>query len=296
MSRVSNLNIKHLSRDSFIRLLDHLIETAMAGQINVSRNEPPPEGQKVLFVSSPSFDFALSGVKRIIFSDGGCKDILMHPGDVHYCPKGHWKHPLWDHDHEMSSIIFYPDFIRVTFIDFNQETTPSYQNRGADVYYHTNIPLDESGMLIVQSIDTIIRAKQSLEVVSPLVKGLLMITRDILKNDHNIPTGKRNATWIRIKHYLQDNFHHPINRNSVAKEFKMSPSYISQLFAEKESDGFIGLLRKLRIRHGALLLTTTDLSVDEITEQCGYISTSYFISEFKKEYGLSPGKYRLCRQ
>lgn len=288
--------IKHLDKASFISLLDRLIEFSGKGRFHVSHNEPPPPGKKVLFVSSPSFDFVLNGVKRMVFADGGEKNVIMYPGDVHYCPKGHWKMPVWDHYHQMSSIIFYPEFIRITYIDFSEQTTVNYADRNADIFYHTAVPLNEAGILAVQSIDSIIRSGDSLKPVPCLLHGILFMVRDALLNDHASPGGKKNATWIRIKHYLQDNFQRQITRNSVAKEFKMSASYMSQLFAEKEPDGFIGLLRELRMRHGALLLTTTDLTIDEITEQCGYTSTSYFIYEFKKKYGLSPGKYRLTRQ
>ena len=296
MSTIPKLNIEHLSQESFISLIDYLIDICLNGRFYVSRNEASPTGRKPFFVSSPSFDFVLKGFKHMVFADNGCKDIIMSQDDVHYCPKGHWKRPLWDHYHEMSSIVFYPDFIRITYIDFNENTTTQYFNRGADIYFHTSIPQSEAGMLLIQAMDTAIRTHANLDSMHFLLKGLLIMTRDTLANDHNYPQGKKNATWLRIKHYLQNNFHRPINRNSVAKEFKMSPSYMSQLFAEKEPGGFIGLLRKLRMRHGALLLTTTDLTIDEITEQCGYLSTSYFISEFKKKYGLSPGQYRLRRQ
>ncbi len=297
MNGSSNMQVKHLSRDSFVQLLDHLIAMEPR-RIYISQNEPPPEGKKVNFVSSPSFDFVLAGTKRMIFPGKGNRDVLMHTGDVHYCPAGHWKRPVWGHEHhhKMSSIIFYPEFIRVTYIDYNPANNVSYETHAADTFYHTYIPIHEAGLHVLKAFDLQIFQESSLEVLPSLLQSILIITRDVLKNDHSVPGGKRNATWVRIKHYLQDNFYYPINRNSVAKEFRMSPSYLSQLFAEKEPEGFIGFLRELRLQHGALLLTTTDLSVDEVTEQCGYISTSYFIAEFKKKYNLSPGKYRLLRQ
>jgi transcriptional regulator GlxA family with amidase domain len=40
------------------------------------------------------------------------------------------------------------------------------------------------------------------------------------------------------------------------------------------------------------LLVTTDLSMDEIAERCGYSSANYFSLIFKKNVGLSPLNYR----
>ena len=44
-----------------------------------------------------------------------------------------------------------------------------------------------------------------------------------------------------------------------------------------------------------MLLLELELSLDEISEACGYRYTSYFIRQFKEKYGLPPGTFRLQR-
>ena len=51
-------------------------------------------------------------------------------------------------------------------------------------------------------------------------------------------------------------------------------------------------LNKLRLRDSAILLTETDLPVTEVALDSGFNDTSYFIYLFKKEFGVSPLKYR----
>lgn len=247
-------------------------------------------------MSNCSFDYVLTSQKHMIFPDRGIRDVILPENSVHFCPAGHWKKPVWtDHYHEMSSIIFFPEFIRLTYIDFNRPSQRAYSFEAAHTYYHTQTPMHEAGWDIINSMKHMIKLNLPLTGLENLFKTLMIMTYDVLKNDRLHPRSKRDATYIAIKQYLYDNFQRPINRKSVAKHFGINPSYLSQLFAEKEPDGFIGLLRNIRLEQAALLLVNTSMSIDEITFQCGYFSTSYFISQFKKKYKNSPGRYRLMR-
>ena len=50
----------------------------------------------------------------------------------------------------------------------------------------------------------------------------------------------------------------------------------------------------IRIRHqyARQLLMMSDMSIAEIAESCGYSSVSFFISDFKKHQGITPGQVR----
>ncbi len=54
----------------------------------------------------------------------------------------------------------------------------------------------------------------------------------------------------------------------------------------------IEYLIRQKMNYAALLLNQTDKSVLEISGEIGYDSLSYFISQFKKYFHMSPGKYR----
>lgn len=53
------------------------------------------------------------------------------------------------------------------------------------------------------------------------------------------------------------------------------------------------LLLPLRLQQAAQLLTTTNLSVDEIGRQCHFVTTAYFVSSFRQRYGMTPADYRV---
>ena len=55
------------------------------------------------------------------------------------------------------------------------------------------------------------------------------------------------------------------------------------------------LVGYLRLQKGRDLLATTKLSVEEIAEQCGFVSANYFISSFYHRYRLTPQNYRKSK-
>lgn len=51
-------------------------------------------------------------------------------------------------------------------------------------------------------------------------------------------------------------------------------------------------LNTVRLQQARLYLQNTDRTVYAIAERCGFDSVSYFISRFRREYGVTPEKYR----
>lgn len=47
-----------------------------------------------------------------------------------------------------------------------------------------------------------------------------------------------------------------------------------------------------RMQSAEELLLSTNKLLDEIAELCGYHSTEHFVKQFKKRYGITPGKLR----
>ncbi len=286
----SGLNVEHLSKDSFISLMRHIIDSIGVYKVYISEKEPAKSGALSMTCES-RIDIPLSGRKHIAYaSRGRITETVMEPGELHYCPPFHWKWPLWDYVHEMSSIIYNSAYIRITYINFSQLNSV-YESRGADIYYHTSKPLNEAGSALLRTLNLISEHPNDAGVAE-LITGLLKITLEELKKDTRLPAGKADLTKLRIKQYIQENFYAPINRAHVAQVFGITPSYISRLFTENGEENFNHMLRRLRFEHSTLLLKNTNMSLDEITDACGYLSSTYFIAAFKKHFGISPGRYR----
>lgn len=295
------LKIEHLSKKSFIHLLQYILFDI--GVEKVCFSHKTPEGKKVTgLMNNASLDIPLSGRKHTRFiHKGKSKEVYLNPGDIHYTASKHWKQPLWDSVHKMSSIVYYHEYVRITYIDFDDFNSGSESHLPADIFYHTSNPLNMSGTQILRILEYMTESEKETGAVS-LVRALLEITLETLINDSASSIGKAEKTYTQIKNYLFDHFGSPINRSHVANVFQLNPSYISRLFNERGSECFNEMLRRLRIEHAALLLRQTNMSLDEITDCCGYLSSTYFSSAFHKYFGLPPGKYRIsgpnsrCRQ
>ena len=78
----------------------------------------------------------------------------------------------------------------------------------------------------------------------------------------------------------------------MAKISGYSTSYFSKQFHEITGKKYIDFLTSLKLKHAKLLLSTTNKTVIDIAESCGFKSLSNFNSTFKNREGISPSQYR----
>ena len=80
--------------------------------------------------------------------------------------------------------------------------------------------------------------------------------------------------------------------DQIAKSTNYSHEYVSRKFKYYIGKSLKKYVNECRLSSAALLLATSDLSIEEISYKSGFPSCSNFINAFKKEYNVSPGKYR----
>ena len=113
---------------------------------------------------------------------------------------------------------------------------------------------------------------------------------------HNINCNsvkKINKNINDVMRYIDSNYQDDINADIICKTFGFSQSHFSRLFKQNTGEVFSRYLAKVRLEHAIVLLSNTDKSIDEIAYECGFNSTSYFSYAFKKEFLVSPLKYRM---
>lgn len=84
----------------------------------------------------------------------------------------------------------------------------------------------------------------------------------------------------------------PHTVETLAEHVGMSRSAFAQRFTAAYGSGPIELLRDLRLRLAANLLTTTDLPVKRIAHQVGFTSRTAFSRVFEQRTGESPNQFR----
>lgn len=96
----------------------------------------------------------------------------------------------------------------------------------------------------------------------------------------------------KAKFILQESINNPVNLEGVARELPMGYSKFRKLF--KSTCGVSPNQYHLNIRldKAKELLTTTNLTINEIADQTGFESIFYFSRLFKKKNGVAPKFYR----
>lgn len=99
---------------------------------------------------------------------------------------------------------------------------------------------------------------------------------------------------IKVKDYVLKHYCDEVNLNLVADHIHVSAPYLSKLFKEKFDQNFSEYLTSIRIEKAKELLHDDDLTIDQISTQCGFHNVKYFHKVFKKSTGHTPGVYKKC--
>lgn len=92
--------------------------------------------------------------------------------------------------------------------------------------------------------------------------------------------------------YIQTNYAGGLSIKEFCVRNGMNTSYLGYLFKKETGLFFNDYVNQYRIGRAIQLLHNPDIRVNEIAEQVGFCSPSYFVQCFKKQTGLSPVKYR----
>ncbi|MDR2277685.1 MAG: AraC family transcriptional regulator [Vagococcus sp.] len=92
--------------------------------------------------------------------------------------------------------------------------------------------------------------------------------------------------------YIHQNYQQKIKVDDLAKEAHISKTLCNQLFIKYTKMSPIQYVTAYRLQIAQQLVITTEDSISDISEHCGFATTSYFVEQFRKQYKLSPLKFR----
>lgn len=107
------------------------------------------------------------------------------------------------------------------------------------------------------------------------------------KKSGQIPSWLR---WLSIEMLKSENF-----KKGLPALYKLSG--ISKEHLARSCKKYLDktpsqLVNGIRLEHSAKLLTTTNIPIIDISEECGFESLSYYYHRFKEHYNLSPREFR----
>lgn len=96
--------------------------------------------------------------------------------------------------------------------------------------------------------------------------------------------------------YLQEHACENITVDDILRKVPMARRALERKFKNLLGRSPAKEICHIRIQRARQLLAETNLSMQEIAEACGYTSYTYLGNVFKKETGISPGRYRKQAQ
>ncbi|SCP98860.1 helix-turn-helix transcriptional regulator [Anaerobium acetethylicum] len=96
--------------------------------------------------------------------------------------------------------------------------------------------------------------------------------------------------------YIETNLFEKINLDHMAKELGYASYYLSKRFKEETGTSIKDYIKEEKMKRAKLLLTRTDIAVNEVSERLAFSSPSYFCSIFKQYTGMLPSEYQNLSQ
>ena len=127
-------------------------------------------------------------------------------------------------------------------------------------------------------------------IMSELFIKLLRISKETINIKNK--TGKYESKIKNTLELLKKDISANITVDYAAEVSGLSKSHFEKLFKELTGFTFIDYLNMQRLLKSQKLLAKTSKSITDIAFECGFNSSNYFTTVFKKYSGLTPLKFR----
>ena len=92
--------------------------------------------------------------------------------------------------------------------------------------------------------------------------------------------------------FIQDNLEKDLSIKLISQSINVSKSVLYKKFRDRFHCTVGEYINRKRVEQSRKLLTSSSLSMEEISQQCGFSSASYFTKIFKQHTGTTPLKYK----
>ncbi len=131
---------------------------------------------------------------------------------------------------------------------------------------------------------------ENLYVISKIYELCHMMYKDV--NFFRESSSDINNKLFLVKNYMDENFQKQLSLKYLSTLANLNPAYFDRLFKTVIGVSPYNYLLEVRFNEAKNLLRFSKKSIDEIAELCGFSSTSYFSTSFKKKFGISPSGFR----
>lgn len=211
---------------------------------------------------------------------------------------------------EVSIIDLSEDFDGVLF-DINANLV-NYLSVGSGIRAYIQVvqcPLvqldDQEREILLEAIDYIDRRSHhkmpyySSQMYSNLIRGFCYEIACVVRQKLNIEDMNGSKKNLVFQRFIKEVMTYHATEHRVefyANRLGMSAKYLCMLVKEVSNIPPQNWINDMIIRNAKVLLSTTEMSINEITRQLNFPNPSFFCQYFKRSVGQTPLKYRKCYQ
>lgn len=172
-----------------------------------------------------------------------------------------------------------------------------------DGFRQNNYYVPKNPDYIARLLDRINSERTKDDPLSPfMARSHLMLLLGYIARNASRSNSSGSASLPSIKfteelmNFVINNCHKDISLQDLADHFGYNANYISTLFKKNSGVTFKNFLVLQRVKNAEYMLATTDKSIIEIADTCGFNDSNYFSTIFKNIHGMSPREYRKSSQ
>jgi len=247
---------------------------------------PPPLAYVTNF---PRLSLPLAGCHTMeIAHSGRTETIKPVRGHAVFVPDHAWNKPDWTGRVDVLTFLFGVKQIGISLVRHKGGSQVPSIAMKASVHGGYDVPTHSIlATLMVLAAD---HAKGPLARLS--TESLLHACLRLLRSPQKQRPRKAIRTYESICLYVQENFHGPITRESVARHFGLAPNHVSRLFRKEGLMRFNDYLNLVRVNRAKFMLQNYSMTLKEIAASCCYSDPAYFCRVFKKICKVTPTQYR----
>lgn len=217
---------------------------------------------------------------KVIYNIDSKGELTVQKGDIYLFPPGVRRSGIFGSCEPVEFITVVFDLI---FFDNSEEIF-------RDLLYHTGNAND----MILQKFTKLWQCWTNEEKYCQLIcRTMLQEILYLLLVSHsksNVNMALKSAA--PIEKYIRDNFTKKISLEDLSVIANRSVSHICKMFSEAYGISPKQYILELRLNQAKKLLQNSNLSISEISSQCGFNDVFYFSRQYKLKNGISPSSER----
>jgi len=97
---------------------------------------------------------------------------------------------------------------------------------------------------------------------------------------------------MHCKNYIDNNLYSPFSLDSLANMCGLSRTFFCRIFEEIIGQPPFKYIINQKLNIAKMLLSTTNMSIKEISSSCGFSDVTYFHRQFKNHFKMTPKSFR----